>query len=53
MGETLSMDGHAAFRPLPRTAALRRALRGVRDDASAVDLLFLESWEVNPAPVAV
>lgn len=40
----------ASFMPLPRTAALRRALRDVRDDASATDLLFLESWELDPAP---
>lgn len=40
----------ASFMPLPRTAALRRALRAVRDDASAMDLLFLESWELDPAP---
>ena len=34
----------------PRTQALRRALDGVRDEVSAVDLLFLETWEVEPAP---
>ena len=42
----------ASFMPLPRTAALRRALRDVRDDAFATDLLFLESWELDPAPGA-
>ena len=36
----------------PRTEALRRVLNGVRDEVSAVDLLFLETWEVEPAPGA-
>lgn len=36
----------------PRTEALRRALDEVRDEVSAVDLLFLETWEVEPAPGA-
>jgi hypothetical protein len=32
------------------TAALQRALNGVRDHASANDLLFLERWEMHPLP---
>jgi hypothetical protein len=31
----------------PRTEALRRALRRVRDEAAAADLLFLEHWETH------
>jgi hypothetical protein len=38
--------------PLPRTAALRRALQAVRDDRAARDLLFLEEWEAHPMPGA-
>jgi hypothetical protein len=34
----------------PRTAAVRRALEQVRDDASIADLLFLETWEASPSP---
>ena len=34
----------------PRTAALRRALVGVRDERLADDLLYLEAWEIQPAP---
>ncbi len=34
---------------LPRTEAVRRAMRAVRDEASAADLLFLECWEAWPA----
>lgn len=33
---------------LPRTDALRRALREHSDGASAADLLFLEAWEAAP-----
>jgi hypothetical protein len=36
----------------PRTEALKRALAGTRDEVSAIDLLFLETWEVAPAPGA-
>jgi hypothetical protein len=32
-----------------RTGALRGALRRVRDEASAADLLFLEAWEIMPS----
>ncbi len=34
----------------PQTAAVQRALRGVHDDATAADLLFLEAWELHPLP---
>lgn len=46
------MISEAPYMPVPRTAALRRVLRQVRDETSANDLLFLESWELNPAPGA-
>lgn len=46
------MKTTATYKPLPRTAALRRELRGVRDETSADDLLFLESWELEPVPGA-
>jgi hypothetical protein len=32
---------------LPRTQAVRRALKGVNDAVSASDLLFLEAWELD------
>ena len=34
----------------PLTEALRRALRQVRDDTVAADLLFLESWQTQRQP---
>jgi hypothetical protein len=34
----------------PRTAAVRRALEGVRGDAAIADLMFLEAWEASPTP---
>jgi len=34
----------------PRTEALRRALRQVRDEAVAADLLFLEDWQTQRHP---
>ena len=34
----------------PLTQAVERALSGVRDQASAADLLFLERWEICPLP---
>ncbi len=34
----------------PRTEALRRALRQVRDAAAAADLLFLEDWQTQRHP---
>jgi hypothetical protein len=37
---------------LPRTEAVRRALRTFSDERSAWDLLFLEAWEMEPAPGA-
>ena len=37
---------------LPRTQAVRRALRTLNDDRSTWDLLFLEAWELEPAPGA-
>ncbi len=44
----LSTNDHS----LPRTAALRRALKAVQDDRAAEDLLFLEAWEAHPLPGA-
>ena len=38
--------------PVPRTEAVRRALRDCRDERSAWDLLFLEAWEMQPSPGA-
>lgn len=32
----------------PYTEAVRRALRGARDEPTAADLLFLEAWETAP-----
>jgi hypothetical protein len=32
------------------TKALLRALRFVRDENSAADLMFLEHWELSPIP---
>ncbi len=37
---------------LPRTEAVRRAMRSFSDERSAWDLLFLEAWELEPAPGA-
>jgi hypothetical protein len=37
---------------LPRTEAVRRALRSCHDERSAWDLLFLEAWEMAPSPGA-
>jgi hypothetical protein len=37
---------------LPRTEAVRRALRTYQDERSAWDLLFLEAWEIEPSPGA-
>jgi hypothetical protein len=37
---------------LPRTEAVRRALRTYQDERSAWDLLFLEAWEMDPSPGA-
>jgi hypothetical protein len=37
---------------LPRTEAVRRALRTYHDERSAWDLLFLEAWEIDPSPGA-
>jgi hypothetical protein len=37
---------------LPRTEAVRRALKNYRDERSAWDLLFLEAWEMEPSPGA-
>ncbi len=37
---------------LPRTEAVRRALRSFHDERSTWDLLFLEAWELEPAPGA-
>ena len=35
---------------LPITQAIRRALRSCRDERAAMDLLFLEAWEMQPSP---
>jgi hypothetical protein len=35
---------------LPCTAVLRGALPGIRDHSARSDLLFLEQWEMAPAP---
>ncbi len=37
---------------LPRTEAVRRAMRAYQDERSAWDLLFLEAWELDPSPGA-
>jgi hypothetical protein len=34
----------------PRTAALRRVLDRVQDERFTEDLLYLEEWELHPAP---
>ena len=34
----------------PRTEALRRALREIRDEMAAADLLFLEDWQTQRRP---
>jgi hypothetical protein len=34
----------------PRTEALRRALKQVRDEAAAADLMFLEDWQTQRYP---
>ena len=36
----------------PCTAAVRRVLDSIADDAVAADLLFLERWEMTPMPGA-
>jgi hypothetical protein len=41
------MQGNSADQVSPRTEAVRRALRQVRDEAAAADLLFLEHWEAG------
>jgi hypothetical protein len=46
----MKMEAITTFQPLPRTAALRRVLRNLRDDTAAADLLFLEAWENDPVP---
>ena len=38
------------FDGLPRTQAVRRAIAELRSDMAAADLMFLEQWEVEPAP---
>ena len=34
----------------PFTEAVRRALQSVHDAVTEADLLFLEAWEIRPAP---
>jgi hypothetical protein len=41
------MGGDSAEQSGPRTEAVRRALRQVKDEASAADLLFLEYWQAQ------
>jgi hypothetical protein len=41
------MEGDSAEQSGPRTEALRRALREVRNEAAASDLLFLEYWQAQ------
>lgn len=41
------MQTYATFSRLPRTQAVRRALRSASGPEAAADLLFLESWEMN------
>jgi hypothetical protein len=46
-----SMQAIVSYLPqLGRTQAVRRALDRVRDDRTAADLLFLESWEISAIP---
>ena len=47
MSPTIAMARAAA-----RTQALKQALAKVQDWHAAVDLLFLEAWETDPAPGA-
>ena len=44
------MQGNGIEQSGPRTEALRRALRHVRDAAAAADLLFLEDWQTQRRP---
>ena len=44
------MGGNATEHSGPRTAALRRALQQVHDEAVAADLLFLEDWQTQRHP---
>lgn len=37
---------------VPRTEALQRVLLGIADRRKADDLMFLESWEIEPEPGA-
>jgi hypothetical protein len=46
------MNATATYQPLPRTAAVRRELGRLREEARADDLLYLEAWEVDPLPWA-
>jgi hypothetical protein len=43
----MSMPDVGAAQVGPRTEALRRALRQVRDEAAVADLLFLEYWQTQ------
>jgi hypothetical protein len=44
------MGRDTAEQEVPRTEALRRALRQVRDEAAAADLMFLEDWQTQRHP---
>jgi hypothetical protein len=46
----MSMESDAGELTGPRTEALRRALRTIRDEAAAADLLFLEFWQMQRHP---
>ncbi|MBV8092160.1 MAG: hypothetical protein JOY71_19120 [Acetobacteraceae bacterium] len=46
------MSTVTALPALPRTKALRRVLFQTHDWKAVQDLLFLEAWEIAPAPGA-
>jgi hypothetical protein len=43
----MPMPDDGAAQVGPRTEALRRALRDVRDEGAVADLLFLEYWQTR------
>jgi hypothetical protein len=51
-GEVSMNMSTADVRDAARTITIRRALERVSDWHSAMDLLFLEAWEMQPAPGA-
>ena len=42
------MYTEATFDRLPRTQAVRRAMRAAHEPEAAADLLFIEAWEIAP-----